>query len=183
MNVEMILAVDRVGGMGKDGRLPWPHCKSDMKRFSEITKGAICVMGRLTYNDIAAAAIERGRTEEDIRENGILKGRTAVVLSSSQTEFIGATTNTSLRGVFNQYKDTPQRVIVIGGAALFIEASSCVNIIHVTAFDQTFKCDVFFPTKILESNEFAMSGEKVETDLDYTTYFLTYTRRRPINIR
>lgn len=43
-----IVAVDRNGAIGKDGKLPW-HYSADMKFFKETTTGNACVMGYHTW--------------------------------------------------------------------------------------------------------------------------------------
>lgn len=183
MNVEMILATDRQGGLGKEGRLPWPHLKEDMRRFQEITKEAISVMGRITYNDIKAAALERGRTVEDIAEHGILKGRTSIVLSSTLEEVEGASVKKTLRDVFNEYVQTDERIVVIGGEKLFIQAMAWVNVVHHTVIDDVYSCDRFFPVEKLASGAFAFEGDKITSEeLECNVYFTTYSRRSPVVI-
>lgn len=43
-----IVAVDRNGAIGKDGKLPW-HYSADMKFFKQTTTGNACVMGYRTW--------------------------------------------------------------------------------------------------------------------------------------
>src|SRR2546426_9727781 len=43
-----IVAVDRNGAIGKDGKLPW-HYSGDMKFFKQTTTGHACVMGYKTW--------------------------------------------------------------------------------------------------------------------------------------
>nr|AIA16708.1 Dihydrofolate reductase [uncultured bacterium] len=43
-----IVAVDRNGAIGRDGKLPW-HYSSDMRFFKETTTGNSCVMGYKTW--------------------------------------------------------------------------------------------------------------------------------------
>jgi dihydrofolate reductase len=43
-----IVAVDRNGAIGRDGKLPW-HYSADMKFFREQTTGNACVMGYKTW--------------------------------------------------------------------------------------------------------------------------------------
>lgn len=43
-----IVAVDRNGAIGKEGKLPW-HYSPDMKFFKETTTGHACVMGYHTW--------------------------------------------------------------------------------------------------------------------------------------
>lgn len=51
MPITMILATDKNGLIGLDGKLPW-HNKADLKFFSEITKGEGVVMGRKTFDSL-----------------------------------------------------------------------------------------------------------------------------------
>ena len=43
-----IVAIDRNGAIGKDGKLPW-HYSSDMKFFKQTTTGHACLMGHKTW--------------------------------------------------------------------------------------------------------------------------------------
>jgi dihydrofolate reductase len=43
-----IVAVDKNGAIGKDGKLPW-HYSADMRFFKETTTGNACVMGYKTW--------------------------------------------------------------------------------------------------------------------------------------
>lgn len=49
--INAIFAVDSNGGLGKNGTLPWPRNKDDMKHFRDITLGNVVVMGRNTWMD------------------------------------------------------------------------------------------------------------------------------------
>ncbi|HET6890944.1 MAG TPA: dihydrofolate reductase [Pyrinomonadaceae bacterium] len=53
-----IVAVDRQGAIGKDGKLPW-HYSADMKHFKETTIGHACVMGRRTWLTLKKPLKER----------------------------------------------------------------------------------------------------------------------------
>lgn len=52
MAIVGIVAVDRNGAIGKDGKLPW-HYKADLQFFKEQTMGHACVMGRTTWRSLA----------------------------------------------------------------------------------------------------------------------------------
>jgi dihydrofolate reductase len=43
-----IVAVDRNGAIGKEGKLPW-HYSADLKFFKQTTTGHACVMGHKTW--------------------------------------------------------------------------------------------------------------------------------------
>lgn len=185
MNVEIILAMDASCGIGFEGRLPWPHCPKDMKRFQEATSGddKVIVMGRHTHTDILAAQKERKRKNKDIKKNGVLKGRTSIVLSSTVDEFHGASAMKTLRDVFNEYQFTDKTIVVIGGAKLFVEAMAWANTAHVTIFDKHYKCDRSMPATLFSEDTWACQPiEKVEVGEDVNAYFVTYRRHVPLRI-
>jgi dihydrofolate reductase len=45
-----LFAVDQRGGMGFDGRMPWPRNKEDMRWFKKMTDEQLVVMGRKTWD-------------------------------------------------------------------------------------------------------------------------------------
>ena len=51
MSIKAIFAVDKFGGMGFNGSLPWPHHSEDLAYFKEQTTNHIVVMGRNTWED------------------------------------------------------------------------------------------------------------------------------------
>ena len=48
MTITGIVAVDRNGAIGKEGKLPW-HYSADLRFFKEQTTGNACVMGYRTW--------------------------------------------------------------------------------------------------------------------------------------
>ncbi len=171
----IIVAVDEVGGFGKDGRIPW-HLPEDLKRFKTITEGHICVMGRRTYQDILEARIVRDK-EKGITEpiTEILRGRLSFVVTSNESlETPGAT---KIKDINEVYKHVPpednRQVFVIGGRRMFIQALSwCEHIFLTVVKGGTYDCDVFFPVDVLNKKYKIVSGE--ETD---KAYFVVYNRK------
>ena len=53
-----IVAVDRNGAIGKDGKLPW-HYAADMRFFKKTTIGNACVMGYRTWLTLEAPLKDR----------------------------------------------------------------------------------------------------------------------------
>lgn len=53
-----IVAVDRIGAIGKGGKLPW-HYSSDMRFFRQTTIGHACVMGFKTWLTLKKPLAER----------------------------------------------------------------------------------------------------------------------------
>jgi len=70
--ISAIVAVDEEGGIGKDGKMAW-HIPEDFKHFKEYTKGSLCIMGSVTYQDI--------RSHKKTTDGEFLPGRVCFVLS------------------------------------------------------------------------------------------------------
>jgi dihydrofolate reductase len=66
--IVLVAAVAENGVIGRDGGMPW-HCPADLRQFKETTTGHPVIMGRRTYDSIAA----------DV--GGPLPDRTSIVLT------------------------------------------------------------------------------------------------------
>ena len=51
ITVKHIVATDINGCIGKAGQMPW-HVPADLKRFKELTKGGVVIMGRKTFESL-----------------------------------------------------------------------------------------------------------------------------------
>lgn len=52
MTIQMVMACNKLGVVGKDNKLPWAKNSADLKEFNRLTRETICIMGRLTYQSI-----------------------------------------------------------------------------------------------------------------------------------
>lgn len=124
----MILAVDREGGIGFEGGLPWPHIAEDMAWFRHVTmQHKRCIMGRKTWESI-----------------GKLKGRDCYVVTSC----------TSLASTVRNMHATPPTAvyvtpppledgdIVIGGASLYEHYADQVDVVFLTEVNGVYESDV-----------------------------------------
>ena len=48
--IRAIFATDLAGGMGAQASMPWPRLKSDLRFFSQQTRGDTVIMGRTTWD-------------------------------------------------------------------------------------------------------------------------------------
>lgn len=181
--IEIIVAVDPTGGFGKAGEIPW-KCKEDMKRFATISKEiGVTVMGRNTYTDMLAMRGDKEGVREKIIEKGILPDRKSFVISStlSPDDVIGATVVKDLQEVLGLYFEQDQRIAIIGGEKLYVQALASATKIHMTIMDSVYGCDRFLPLDYL-SQHFKISSNgsiTLQTDVDGTTQavrFVNYER-------
>lgn len=128
--MNLIVAVDRNWGIGKDGKLLY-SLPEDMRFFRETTSGKVVVMGRGTLESMPG-----GRP---------LKNRTNIVLSASaQGEgFFAVRSIAELLAQVNQYP--PEDVFVIGGESLYRSLLNYCSAAYVTKVDAAADADRFFP--------------------------------------
>jgi len=126
--VSLVIAADRRGVIGRDGRLPW-HLPDDLRRFKALTMGKPIVMGRRTWDSI-------GRP---------LPGRHNIVITR-QRELVleGATVVHTLDDALAAAGTVPE-VCVIGGAEIFAQALPRADIVHLTRVDADVDGDVVLP--------------------------------------
>jgi len=132
--IKAIFAIDLVGGIGKDGTLPWPHDKQDMQWFSTNTRGHIVVMGSNTWLDTKMPKPLPDRT-------------CCVVTNQSIDNF--RDTHYVIHGNFIEQSlavikaNNPDKDIwIIGGAKLISSTKHLFEQIYLTVFDDNYNCDV-----------------------------------------
>jgi dihydrofolate reductase len=108
--VVLIVAVDPAGVIGADGGIPW-DLPEDMAHFERTTTGNPVVLGRRTYESIAAQV------------GGPLPNRTNVVLSRGEPDLAAdALVVDSVPAALRAADDAPSaddRIFVAGGATVY----------------------------------------------------------------
>ena len=135
MIISLIVAMDEMGGIGKDNRLPW-HLSSDLKRFKQLTLGHHLLMGRKTYETI-------GRP---------LPGRTTIVITRNpQYQAAGCLVAPSLEEALGLARENGEtEAFIAGGGEIFTLALPLADRIYLTRVHAQVEADVFFPPFSLE---------------------------------
>ena len=134
--MQAIVAISENGAIGKDGGLPWPKIKEDLRWFREFTMGQSLVMGRKTF--------------EPFRKTG-LPGRFLCVLSNNweyrggiykedngKFSVIGAT----IHG--ETHVKECSKGILCGGAQMYKQFLPLCDELFVTHVKGVFEADTFF---------------------------------------
>lgn len=126
--LSLIVAMDRRGVIGRDGRLPW-HLPADLRRFRAVTMGKPIVMGRKTHESI-------GRP---------LPGRENIVLSRDP-DFVapGCTVLHGMDEVAVHCRDAAE-IMIMGGADLYRQCLPDARRIYLTQVECEVAGDTFFP--------------------------------------
>lgn len=125
--VSLIVAHDRLRGIGKDNRMPW-HLPGELAYFKRTTLGKPVVMGRNTHESI-------GR---------VLPGRRNIVVTSRPLAMPGAEVAPSLDAAL-QLCAGEQEVMVIGGGQLYRAALPIATRIFASEIHADFAADTHFP--------------------------------------
>lgn len=163
----IIVAADEMGGIGKDGTLPW-HLPDELKYFQQVTtettdpeKHNMLIMGRTTWESIPA-------------KHRPLKNRVNVVLTRNPDYLAeGATIQHSLDDAIQTADKTIESIFIIGGAQVFSQALERMDLtgIYLTRLHATFDCDTFLPEMPSAIHEPAKQGEAEEGGVSYTYLF------------
>jgi len=131
--IKAIMAFDSKHGVGRNGTLPWPANKEDLKQFKEKTIGSTVIMGSNTWNDPCFPAP--------------LKHRENIVISSKEKSFYpGADIimqNINLE--FIKWLDTTitNNIWIIGGPSIIKQCEDIIEEFHITEIPGDFDCDTF----------------------------------------
>ena len=132
MNIELIWAQDKNGGIGKDGKLPW-HISEDLQNFKKITSGSPIIMGRKTWDSLPFKPLPNRRN---------------VVLSSNQLDDVE--TYHSINDCIQKLdKESVDRVFIIGGESIYNAFYPRASRLHLTIVNKkTDGIDTFFPISL-----------------------------------
>lgn len=165
--IQIIVAVDEVGGFACKGEIPWNY-KEDWEHFKQTTKDAICIMGRKTYEDIWA------RKPKNTKAKKTLAGRDCYVVTSNPniSDFKGVKgIAPSIAQVLSQIPEEDQRpIFLLGGEKLYLQQITWSNLVHLTIVPGIHNCDRFFPVGFLDMRFTIKEGRRGEDGLMFVTY-------------
>jgi len=163
MRLALIAAVGRNGAIGKDGSMPW-QLKADLAHFRRTTLGCPVVMGRKTWDSLPTAFKP-------------LPGRRNIVVTrNARWQAEGAEAASSLDNALVLLAGS-ERVFVIGGGELYIQALPRADELVLTEIEAAFEADTFFPAWD-RKNFVEMSRESHVAEAGWRYHFVSY-RRRP----
>jgi len=135
--INIIVAVDKNFGIGKDNKLPW-SISEELKLFKEKTMGEICVVGRKTFETLPE-----------------LKGRQVIPVSRS---------NLSFDDVLEKYNDF--FVIGGANLYSYVLRNYKKNVkIHISFIKNEYDCDTYFDKFLLK--DFYISSKEVYDEFEH----------------
>ncbi|HVK85922.1 MAG TPA: dihydrofolate reductase [Kofleriaceae bacterium] len=139
---DIVVAVDREWGIGKDNALPWPKLKGDLAHFKRVTSAApegqrnAIIMGRRTWESAEVAGRPLPRRLNIVISRGTPTVPDGVIAVRSLDQ---ALTTATAAGVASTF--------VVGGAQIFREAFDhpALRYVYLTRIDGAFGTDARLP--------------------------------------
>lgn len=155
----IVVAYDQARGIGVRNDLLWQRdLPADLKHFRDLTMGGSIIMGRNTYESIGRA----------------LPGRENIVVTHRP---IDATDIIAVDSLAAAYAAAHGNQFIIGGASVYEQALSDVDVVYATEVHATFTdASVFFPPLGDEWQERAREPHEADAKNKYPYDFVTYVR-------
>ncbi len=130
MKITLIAAVAENRVIGRDGGLPW-RLPDDLRRFKQRTEGHVVIMGRRTFESLAAP----------------LPDRPAIVVSRNRDLDTGeATLANSLDEALDIARDRGEdEVFILGGSEIYAMALPLADRLELTVVHAEIEGDTYFP--------------------------------------
>lgn len=128
-----IAAVAANGVIGNKGALPW-NFPEDSKRFMNVTKGNIVLMGRKTFESIDQEPLPN-------RLNVVVsRSIKSTTIAAKGVIFAG-----DLEEAVNRYSKSRKTLYIVGGSQVYRDTMHLVDELDITQIDMPFKGDTYFP--------------------------------------
>jgi dihydrofolate reductase len=160
--IKAIMAVDEDWGIGKDGTLPWPANKEDLKQFKDKTTNHVVIMGSNTWNDPCFPAPLKNRANIVVTSNPdkyLNEGAYAAITNDLKQSIIDIADNLS--------DSSAKDVWIIGGKKLIEACWDIIDEFHLTRIKGSWDCDTFldFP-----ADDFTLIQGDVTENNEYYIY-------------
>ena len=144
MEVHLIWAQDKNGGIGKNGKLPW-HISEDLKNFKRITLNSTIIMGRKTWESLPVKPLPS-------RDNIILSKTLVLDILTFKT-YEDCIENLSKRNI--------SKVFIIGGRSMYKLFFNKADYLHITNIDLLEEgINEFFP---ISNNNIISRFQKIDS--------------------
>ncbi|QHU91242.1 dihydrofolate reductase [Candidatus Saccharibacteria bacterium oral taxon 955] len=155
----IVVAYDRARGIGANNDLLWGRdLPADLQHFKDLTAGGSLIMGRKTFESIGRA----------------LPGRENIVVTHRPLDAVDVIAVDSLASA---YRLAHGNQFIIGGASIYEQALSDVDVVYATEVDQVFpEAEVFFPSLGEDWQERSRESFEADDRNKYPYDFVTYVR-------
>jgi len=166
--MNLIAAVDRNWGIGKDGQL-LVRIREDMRYFAGITTGHVIVMGRKTLESFPGGKPLANRVNIVLTRDRTYEGRGAVPVHDEKE-------------LFDRLEDYPsEEVYVCGGGSIYRLLLPYCSAAYITEIEKEFEADTFMPDLGKEPGWYLKKEGEVKEEKGIRFQFNVYENRKPLS--
>jgi len=165
--MNLIVAVDKRYGIGKDGKL-LTYITDDLKMFKSRTDGNILIMGRKTIDSLPGGRLLPNRETWILSRDKNYSKEGAKVFSSID----------KIQEYIDENNIETSRVFVAGGAAVYNAFLPIVDVAYITKIDEDFDADVFINNVEMEPSLSLASVSEVITNNGHDFRFTVYKKNK-----
>ena len=150
--ISIIVAVDKNGLIGKDGKIPW-NIPEDLKNFRAQTMGYPVVMGRLTWESLPKKPL-KGRLNVIVSRTNAGHEVFSMGDGWSQIVYFQPSLEEAVKFA-KMYSPNTDEIFIIGGKQIYDTALNLgiVDKIYMTLVEGDYEGDTYFPTIPTEFKE------------------------------
>ncbi len=164
-DISLILAIADNAIIGKSGAIPW-RIPEDMRHFKALTLGKPSIMGRKTWESLPKKPLP-GRTNIVVTRNRNYRADGATIVATLD-EAIARASN-----------ETPEEIMIIGGAEIYRAAMPAATRIHLTEVHVDADGDTTFAFDRTQWRETAREDHRAPSGLAYS--YITLQRASPLS--
>jgi len=139
MSINMIMATDNLGGIGKNNGLPWGRHDEDMKWFRDKTLGHVVLMGRTTFESLGSVP---------------LPGRINVVMSNTlpqDTPGVKVVQGSMWNILADLKRDYPDlKIWIIGGKDVYQKGFRYAEKMYITTIKGLYGADTYIDLDVID---------------------------------
>ena len=163
--IKAIMAVDDQGGVSKNGSMPWPKNKEDLKNFKKTTLNGVVIMGRLTWIDPNMPTPLKDRIN-------VLVTSKSPNLYPGADKYVSGDLINNINKICLEYEKLTKWVI--GGPNIINQLFSLIDVFHLTHIYGTFNCDKKLDIEKIRQN---MKMYRSAPSRDNTCQFQVWIKR------
>ena len=168
--MNLIMAVDENWAIGKDNKL-LENLPDDLKRFQQLTKNKVVIMGRNTFESLPEGKPLRDRYNIVVSKTLSNKGNTKY----KNRQMVVVNDTESLRRVYYEY-GMGIDVFVIGGEQIIRQFMDIIDTAYITKIYNTYDADTHIPN-LDENNDWEVVDKSEILEYNGVRYqYLTYRK-------
>lgn len=164
--MNMIVAVDKNWGIGKDNKL-LDHIPEDLSYFKKITTNNIIIMGRKTFESFPNKKTLPNRTNIIITSDTNYEVENAIMANSIEHAI-------EIANLLKDISNNTKEIFFIGGASIYEQCEKFCSKAYITKINKEYNADRFIKNFDNDNNWKLISENNLTTNKNINLNFCIY---------